>query len=184
MYLTKEAFEKLVAEYPHLLLLDSDPKQALDFAYDLLCAEADALRENEPTAITTIRNLEAAAYEVFSLCNEVENEEFNEGAAGVTFNGRPIISAEDFRYETAKPGDYVDEEVVDYAINCLPPACMRSDCTQLGEPYSHREDPDTGAWRATYATFKNVAPMIWQFCGYCFRGENTPRGADPVYVGL
>jgi len=31
-----------------------------------------------------------------------------------------IFTSETFRYETAKPGDYVVEAVVDEAINCWP----------------------------------------------------------------
>lgn len=86
-----------------------------------------------------------------------------------------------FRYSPDMVGALVNTEVVDNAMNCLPPACMRSDCAQMGEPYSHRQDPETGAWRPTFATFKKVAGDTWQYCGNCFRGENEPRGADPVY---
>lgn len=58
-------------------------------------------------------------------------------------------------------------------------------CAQMGEPYSHREDPETGRLRPTYYTFKRVAGEwpngIWQFCGCCFQGETVPRGKDPIY---
>lgn len=76
-----------------------------------------------------------------------------------------IFTSETFRYETAKPGDYVVEAVVDEAINCLPPAFLSSACAQMGCPYSHREDPKTGRWRATYATFKRCpdVPGIWEY---------------------
>ena len=88
-------------------------------------------------------------------------------------NGKEVWTADNFDYSTVKVGDYVEQAVVDNAMNCLPPACMRSDCAQLGEPYSHREDPETGRFRATYATFKRVTSGydgIWQYCGNCFRG--------------
>lgn len=81
-----------------------------------------------------------------------------------------------------EPGDWVTQEVVDEYMNALPPACMRSDCSQLGEPYSHREDPESGKFRATYLTFAKVAPGLWEYRGHCFRGENTERGTDPVYL--
>ena len=49
----------------------------------------------------------------------------------------------------------------------------------------YSEDPRTGEWKATYATFKKVGGEwpygIWQYCGHCFRGENVERGKDPVY---
>lgn len=97
-----------------------------------------------------------------------------------------VFTREDFDYSTAKVGDLVEEAVVEDAINVLPPACMRSDCTQMGEPYSHREDPETGKFRATYSTFKAVSGTfpnrIWMYCGKCFRGENVERGTDPVWM--
>lgn len=85
-------------------------------------------------------------------------------------NGKEVFTVDSSTYENAKVGDYVKQAVVDNAINCLPPASMTSMCSQLGEPYS---------------TFKRVAGDgpngIWEYCGHCFRGENTERGRDPVY---
>ena len=99
-----------------------------------------------------------------------------------------VYSMDEWDYSKAQIGDLVCQEVVDEAMDCLPPACMRSDCSQLGEPWSHREDPDTGKFRATYATFKKVSGEwakgneIWEYRGHCFRGENVERGKEPVYV--
>ena len=98
-----------------------------------------------------------------------------------TYNGKVVFTTDTFNYDTAEVGNYVDEAVVDYAINCLPPACMSNECSQMGEPYSHELDSRTGKWRPTYATFKRVAPGIWEYCGHCFRGETTERGTPPVY---
>lgn len=92
--------------------------------------------------------------------------------------GKPVLSAEQFSYDTVQVGDYVAQEVVDEAMNCLPPACMTSECAQLGEPYSPREDPDTGRWRAVYATFRRVSESVWEYRGHCFRGETTERGRE------
>ena len=69
------------------------------------------------------------------------------------YNGKEIFTEDTFNYSSARVGDLVDAEVVMNAMDCLPPACMRLGCAQLGEPYSHREDSETGKWRATYATF-------------------------------
>lgn len=88
---------------------------------------------------------------------------------------RRIYTEDTFCYETVRVGDFVTEDVVNNAINCLPPACMRSDCTQMGEPYSHKLDSSTGKYRATYVTFKHVTEGIWEYCGNCFRGENVER---------
>lgn len=101
------------------------------------------------------------------------------------YNGKEVFTQDTFSYEDIEIGDYVEQAVVDDAMNMLPPACMRSSCSQVGEPYSHRQDPDTGKWRATYATFKRVTggnDGIWEYCGHCFCGENEERGKDPVYI--
>ena len=103
----------------------------------------------------------------------------------MVYNGKEVLTQDTFSYETVQIGDYVSEAVVDDAMDCLPPACMSSACAQMGEPYSHRMDPDTGRWRATYATFRRVTggrDGIWQYCGHCFRGENAERGHEPVYA--
>ena len=71
--------------------------------------------------------------------------------------------------------------VVDAAMNCLPPICMSSSCSQMGDPYGMRQDPTTGAWRSTYATFKRCLDVsgIWEYCGHCFSGETVERGTPP-----
>lgn len=73
--------------------------------------------------------------------------------------------------DTLEVGDLVEQEIVDDIINCIMPACMRSDCTQLGEPLSHKKDTN-GNYKVTYATFKQVVNGIWEYCGDCFKGEN------------
>ena len=78
MYITKEQFEALREKYSNLLIMDSDVRDALNFAHDLLAAEADALEAQEPTATVTIDRLNKAAYEVFDLCQCIENEDFRE----------------------------------------------------------------------------------------------------------
>jgi len=97
-----------------------------------------------------------------------------------------VLTPDDFTFTGLQIGDLVSEAVVEDLMNMMPPACMRSDCSQLGEPHSHREDPETGKYRATYATFKRVRGSwpdgIWAYCGNCFRGENVERGKDPPYV--
>ena len=54
----------------------------------------------------------------------------------------------------------------------MPPVCMRSDCSQIGEPAAHKIN-DESIYKATYATFKRIAEDIWEYCGECFRGENV-----------
>ena len=96
------------------------------------------------------------------------------------YNGKKVYNRDTWTY--AFPvGSLVEEEVVDDAINCVPPVCMRSDCSQCGEPSGSRID-DKGNGKNTYETFKKIADGIWEYCGDCFRGENTQRGTEPVYV--
>lgn len=102
---------------------------------------------------------------------------------------KEILGIEQFQYSEAKVGDLVTGEVVAEAMNCLPPACMRQSCSQLGEAYSCWKDPHTHAWRPVYATFKCVVAgenswdenAIWEYCGHCFLGEITERGINPAY---
>lgn len=73
-----------------------------------------------------------------------------------------------------KPGDMVDEEMVDYFVNVVPPVLMRSTCTQAGEPFTHERAGD-GSYKPTYTTFHRVSKGLWRFDGYCFEGENDNR---------
>ena len=95
-------------------------------------------------------------------------------------NGKKVFTSDEFEYSKAKVGDYVEQQVVDDAMDILPPACYRADCAQIGEPHSHMDDPITGRWRETYTTFKKIGGEypngIWEYCGHCFRGENVERG--------
>ena len=99
--------------------------------------------------------------------------------------GAALDPGERYSDGTQAAPSHVEQAVVDDAMDCLPPASMSARCAQMGEPYSHREDPETGRLRPTYYTFKRVAGEwpngIWQFCGCCFQGETVPRGKDPIY---
>lgn len=88
------------------------------------------------------------------------------------YNGKQVYNFSwYYGTDALKIGDYVEEEIVDDLINSLPPACMRSDCCQCGEPADHKADKN-GNYKATYATFKRIAENTWEYCGECFRGEN------------
>lgn len=100
------------------------------------------------------------------------------------YNGKDVLTPETFSYSDAQIGAYVSQSVVDDAMDCVPPVCMTSGCAQMGEPYSTRQDPDTGHWRNTFATFKRITwgpDGIWQYCGRCFHGETVERGSDPAW---
>lgn len=89
------------------------------------------------------------------------------------YNGKQVYNKSwYFGIHALSIGDYVEQSIVDDIIDCLPPACMRSDCVQLGEPASDKKDAN-GNYRTTYATFKRVSDGVWEYCGNCFRGENV-----------
>ncbi len=99
------------------------------------------------------------------------------------YNGKKVYS-ESWYYgpDALEVGDLVEEKIVDEAMNMLPPACMRGDCSQVGEPANHMYDNDNGKIRPVYTTFKRVAEDTWEYCGSCFRGENVQRGKKLSYV--
>ena len=78
MYLSKTEYQSLKSKYPLLLVLSSDAEDALSFVHDLLLAEADAIKAQEPDATASITRLQEAAYEVYSLFSDLENGEFSE----------------------------------------------------------------------------------------------------------
>mgnify|MGYP007025213921 CR=1 FL=1 len=50
----------------------------------------------------------------------------------MTYNGKQVYTPDTFNYSKVRVGDYVTEEVVDDAMDCLPPACMTSElCQQI-----------------------------------------------------
>lgn len=102
----------------------------------------------------------------------------------MTYREKAVFTLDDFDYAAAKPGDYVEEAVVDAAMSCLPPVRMSGACSQMGEPFDMRQDPSTGVWRSTYATFKRCPDIsgIWEYCGHCFPGETAERGTQPAYM--
>lgn len=90
-----------------------------------------------------------------------------------TYNEKEVIDKEHFvSLAACEIGDYFTEEIVNDFMNMMPPVCMRSDCSQIGEPAAHKMN-DEGICKATYATFKRIAEDIWEYCGECFRGENV-----------
>jgi len=71
------------------------------------------------------------------------------------------------------PGDTVDDELVDYFRNVLPPLCDRSSLFQAGGTHSTEQD-DAGRWRPTFLTFSR-SDGEWRYAGVCFPGEAVNR---------
>lgn len=81
----------------------------------------------------------------------------------------------------ANVGQEIADDIVMEMVNSLPPRNYRSDCTQIGGAYSHREDLNDEKWKATYTTFKANSDGNWIFCGHCFANETQERGKDICY---
>ena len=78
MYLPRETYEKIVKKYPILLVTEEDPLYAFNFVHDVLCAEADALKEKCPYATRSIDDLERAAYLVWDAMNDIDTDNLGE----------------------------------------------------------------------------------------------------------
>lgn len=103
-------------------------------------------------------------------------------SASRTYNGKEIIDEEHFYgLDACEIGDYFTEDMVNQFMDLLPCACLRSDCSQIGEAVSWRID-ENGDTKTTYATFKKIDEDIWEYCGDCFKGENQQRGMEIPYV--
>lgn len=68
--MTKAQLKKIMEDN---YIFNSDWMDAIQFVQDLLEFQSDELKENEPYATVTIRKLEEAIYEVFSLQSYVED---------------------------------------------------------------------------------------------------------------
>ena len=79
MYMSKKKFDEIKAKHSTTIVVDADVGEALAFVQDLLEAEADAIKNREPHATASIGRLNEAAYEVFSISNEIDAGEFDDG---------------------------------------------------------------------------------------------------------
>ncbi|MBD7916423.1 hypothetical protein H9660_14865 [Clostridium sp. Sa3CUN1] len=70
--------------------------------------------------------------------------------------------------------DIVDNEIIEYFRNVLPPKTDNSYMLQGGEAYDHVLDDKANKYKAIYITFNNENGN-WIYKGICFIGENTDR---------
>jgi hypothetical protein len=68
-------------------------------------------------------------------------------------------------------GDVVDEEMADYFLCVLPPACMAGGIIQIGEPYSFK------AGGETFMTIRKIGDS-WVYAGCCHKGKGDEPGAS------
>ena len=89
----------------------------------------------------------------------------------MTYQGKEVFTSDDFDYAAAKPGDYVEEAVVDAAMNCLPPICMSSACAQMGDPYGMRQDPTNGDPPTPHSSVVWMSPVSGSIVDIVFRAR-------------
>lgn len=65
-------------------------------------------------------------------------------------------------------GDLVDEEIVDFCLNVLPPKTWNNSVIQIGEAVDFVEG------KQTYSTLKNT-PEGWTWAGTCHRGQTENK---------
>lgn len=76
--------------------------------------------------------------------------------------------------EFVSVGDIVDEDIVNYFLNVLPPIVNYRNLLQVSEPFSS-EACESGGCKNTYLTFHKEADGNWHFCGACFPYEHVNR---------
>lgn len=105
--------------------------------------------------------------EIFDFLHD-EHERVRSSYPVKTYEGWLESGFRSFAY-FCYPGDTVDEAMVSYFMDIVPPKLYRSACSQSGEP------TDMVNGRAIYPTFHRIGKGLWKFDGYCFYGENTDR---------
>lgn len=130
-----------------------------------------------------LRNKKRRAYfrNTFLYLEEREVDSINKENCRI-YGGKVVYNQDWLYFDALEIGDYVEAKVVADLMDMLPPACMRSDCSQIGEAANHKLDERDGKVKAVYSTFKVVNGGVWEYCGECFRGENVEHGKEILYV--
>ena len=91
-------------------------------------------------------------------------------------NEKRVFNWDYWHYDAAEIGDLVEEKIVWDGINAVPPACMDSDCMQIGEVADFIDGKNV------YETFSRVTDDIFEYKGLCWRGENVARNKEKEAV--
>ena len=102
----------------------------------------------------------------------------------MVYQGKEVLTQDTFSYETARPGDFVEQAVVDDADELYVPGLHDRAVFPDGYTAFPPSGPQTGHWRATYATFKRCldASGVWEYCGYCFQAKRWGGAKSPYSV--
>ena len=192
-WLTKEMIEdyadRMAAQYRvvvyHHFRNSFDEKQdyqTLKEAEKAAQGYVDGTMESDGFAYDGAAIYDQQARKYLRIYGDYPYERAHADVAGCEQTARKLVTYADWEAagsfeKAANPGDYVEEYIIDQMRDCLPPACMDFGFLQMGEPYSHELDPDTGRWRPTFATFKKGG-QHWIYCGNCFYKHDTPPKSE------
>lgn len=104
--------------------------------------------------------------------NEVERKRAEAAGTGPKTLGKWFESGLPTAEDYLEPGDEVDEDLIDYFLDVLPPRTNRAGLLQAGGEISTAKDID-GCWLPTYLTFKRQGGT-WRYAGRCFAGSAEP----------
>lgn len=77
--------------------------------------------------------------------------------------------------KVARPGDSVDEEIVEQFRNSVPPMFNGRTYMQAGEPVAHVLSKELKLYAPVYTTFLyDENESLWRYIGDCFRHEKIP----------
>ena len=89
------------------------------------------------------------------------------------YNGKPVYDFPYLYWDALDVGDYVSREVAEWIAECVPPVTYGGGLIQCGEPYDSALDKTTNRHRPVYLTLRHVGNGVWEFLGYCFKGQTV-----------
>lgn len=106
------------------------------------------------------------------IANEVERQRAECSGTGLKTLGKWFKSGLPTAEDYLEPGDEVDEDLIGYFLDVLPPRTNRAGLLQVGGEISTAKDVN-GRWQPTYLTFKRQGGT-WRYAGRCFEGSAEP----------
>ena len=106
------------------------------------------------------------------IANEVERQRAECAGTGLKTLGKWFESGLPTAEDYLEPGDEVDEDLIGYFLDVLPPRTNRAGLLQVGGEISTAKDVN-GRWQPTYLTFKRQGGT-WRYAGRCFEGSAEP----------
>lgn len=106
------------------------------------------------------------------IANEVERQRAECAGTGLKTLGKWFESGLPTAEDYLEPGDKVDEDLIGYFLDVLPPRTNRAGLLQAGGEISTVKNIG-GGWLPTHLTFKQQGGT-WRYAGRCFAGSAEP----------